>query len=765
SGGADNDTIDGSRGNDSLSGDAGDDTITGGDGNDTISGGSGYDRAVFSGDRNAHNIYADGSSIYVELRDISDNLLAVDRLFAVEELVFDDITLLTASGIAGDLISGTSGDDNGVLGRPVLTGTVLDDVIDGLDGDDALYGLAGADSLNGGNDNDTLVGGAGNDTMTGGSGQDVFVIAPHEGSDLITDFTDGADVLDLSAFNYADIQAAISAATGVGDVVYITLPTGGLLTLNGITAADFDQTDVIMPSDAPIILWDGVARSTRLDGDSSLGAVIAAAGAGHFIEVVDPAAALAPSGTLNVDANALTLLADGPFEASLALGTASMITLMGSADIDVEGNALSNIINGNNGANRLSGDDGVDQLLGGDGNDTLDGGAQSDLLLGGLGTDWVSYQTAGSGVTVDRSGLLAWTGDAAGDVLFDIEGIEGSGLADTLVAGGGVTMLAGGDGNDSLAGSTSADRLSGDAGNDTLAGAAGDDIFVLAPGQGDDTILDFEKGVDASSGDKIDVSAYLVNFAQIRFTTQGANDLLVEIGNETVLLENVSVSALDASDFIGLVPVLTLTGSGGADTIAGTSGNDSIDGLGGNDSIAARGGDDTVNGGGGNDTIIGASGADSLKASSGADSVEGAGGNDTLSGGSGNDTLNGGGSNDVILGGIDNDMLIGGSGNDFLNGNAGDDTLSDGEGQDKLEGGAGADVFILATDGRNDRIADFENGVDQIQLGGVMFGDLAIADMSNGTVRITYAGEQLLLLEEGGSIASSDIDASDFIFV
>ena len=61
----------------------------------------------------------------------------------------------------------------------------------GVDGDDVLSGGAGDDVISGDGGNDTLTGGADDDTLTGGDGDDVFVYAPGDGDDVITDFGAG----------------------------------------------------------------------------------------------------------------------------------------------------------------------------------------------------------------------------------------------------------------------------------------------------------------------------------------------------------------------------------------------------------------------------------------------------------------------------------------------------------------------------------------------------------------------------------------------
>ena len=82
-------------------------------------------------------------------------------------------------------------------GADRLTGDAKDNVIDGKGGNDIINGGAG---------NDTIIGGLGYDTLTGGAGKDTFVfrsaaeIGDRPGArDVITDFTQGEDKIDLAA--------------------------------------------------------------------------------------------------------------------------------------------------------------------------------------------------------------------------------------------------------------------------------------------------------------------------------------------------------------------------------------------------------------------------------------------------------------------------------------------------------------------------------------------------------------------------------------
>ena len=67
--------------------------------------------------------------------------------------------------------------------------------------DDNLWGDAGSD---------VLYGGAGNDRLRGGTGVDEFIFESANGHDNIFDFTNGQDLIDLSAYDlsgYGDVSA------------------------------------------------------------------------------------------------------------------------------------------------------------------------------------------------------------------------------------------------------------------------------------------------------------------------------------------------------------------------------------------------------------------------------------------------------------------------------------------------------------------------------------------------------------------------------
>lgn len=124
----------------------------------------------------------------------------------------------------------------------------------------------------------------------------------------------------------------------------------------------------------------------------------------------------------------------------------------------------------------------------------------------------------------------------------------------------------------------------------------------------------------------------------------------------------------------------------------------------------------------------------------------------------------------VASGGVANgsaleDRILGGAGAETLNGGAGDDFLHDGGGNDLLTGGAGADVFVFDRDGSADRIADFQSGVDRLDVSewGRIYtaAALQITTTATGAV-VSYGSESLTITRAGGGgLVLTD---ADFLF-
>ncbi|WKE65129.1 retention module-containing protein [Gallaecimonas kandeliae] len=106
-----------------------------------------------------------------------------------------------SGGGGDDEIHGGGGNDtiDGGAGNDLIYGGAGNDTISGGDGNDIISGGEGNDIIDGGAGNDVIAGGLGDDLLTGGTGNDTFHWGAGEtGTDTITDFTVGQDVLDLA---------------------------------------------------------------------------------------------------------------------------------------------------------------------------------------------------------------------------------------------------------------------------------------------------------------------------------------------------------------------------------------------------------------------------------------------------------------------------------------------------------------------------------------------------------------------------------------
>ena len=150
-------------------------------------------------------------------------------------------------GDGADALAGGDGNDalSGGADNDTLEGGKGNDTLIGEAGDDVLWGGGSRDQLDGGDGADRLTGGAGSDTLTGGAGADVFVfLRPLDSADAITDFTAGADRIEIAARNF------VGLARGTLNAAAFHL---------GATAADADDR----------ILYDAATGALLFDADGS----------------------------------------------------------------------------------------------------------------------------------------------------------------------------------------------------------------------------------------------------------------------------------------------------------------------------------------------------------------------------------------------------------------------------------------------------------------------------------------------------------------
>lgn len=115
------------------------------------------------------------------------------------------------------------------------TGNGTANALTGNDARNTLSGMGGMDILNGA---------GGNDVLTGGTAADLFVFQSKSGKDVITDFTDGSDRIDLSDYKgigaFQDLEGRISQN---GADTVITLKNGDRITLDNVDAGNLTVAD------------------------------------------------------------------------------------------------------------------------------------------------------------------------------------------------------------------------------------------------------------------------------------------------------------------------------------------------------------------------------------------------------------------------------------------------------------------------------------------------------------------------------------------
>ncbi|MDX2212814.1 MAG: phytase [Oculatellaceae cyanobacterium bins.114] len=196
------------------------------------------------------------------------------------------------------------------------------------------------------------------------------------------------------------------------------------------------------------------------------------------------------------------------------------------SQFEVDPAEAANTITGTNAGETLRGTAGSDRIYALGGFDTVVGGLGNDLIFGGKGKDEIQG---------DRNST------AGGD---DI--IYGGSNVDRISGGGGNDRLFGEGSNDILWGEVGDDLLRGGAGNDTLTGDTsasvnGIDTFVLAPGEGTDTIRDFQIGED-----RIGLAGGLT-FAQLAIAQQGSRTVIRANDQSLAVLLGVNAADLIAS--------------------------------------------------------------------------------------------------------------------------------------------------------------------------------------------------------------------------
>lgn len=196
------DQLIGGSGNDSVFGGNGDDAISGNGGNDILIGGLGID--ILHGDAGNDTLVGNQGADVMDGGDGSD-LYMIEGADSINDSGSggSDRAQIGLAGGMAVAVGGWTGVEqiNGFIGNDTIdaTGATAGHFLNGGGGNDVLIGGAGNDTLFGGLGDDRLIGGSGNEFMVGSAGADVFVFATGFGRDLIRDYVDGTDRIDLGA--------------------------------------------------------------------------------------------------------------------------------------------------------------------------------------------------------------------------------------------------------------------------------------------------------------------------------------------------------------------------------------------------------------------------------------------------------------------------------------------------------------------------------------------------------------------------------------
>ncbi len=330
----------------------------------------------------------------------------------------------------------------------------------------------------------------------------------------------------------------------------------------------------------------------------------------------------------------------------------------------------------------------------------------------------------------------------------------GTSGADTLSGSSLDDMMLGGAGDDTISGGAGNDIIIDGAGNDTLIGGAGADVFTFQPDGVDDTIQDFQRGID-----RLDLSqfpllhdpnalGFVATSFGARLTFQGESiDIRAADGNPLSLADLTANGAFNVDR-----PALVLGGgtTGGGQTQIGNAADNTLVGTNLADILTGNGGDDVLIGGQGGDVLMGGIGFDTASYTTATQPITldlmnaaantGDAAGDVLSS---IESIWGSGFADTISGGNTGDTILGKNGSDILNGRGGDDVLDGGYGFDVLNGGAGADTLIGGADTDQASYADATTGVHI---------DLAHAQRNTGE----GAGDSYSSIEDLGGSAHND---------
>lgn len=389
--------------------------------------------------------------------------------------------------------------DDGVVNGNVLLGA----------GEDIVVDL--------GRINGVVDGGAGDDVLIAGEGDNVIV------GGLGNDFIEGGDGIDTADFSDQDLAVTVNlGAKGNGTA---TRETGFTVSVENVAVgASLQPTENI--NDAAGFVAEALAgklyyniHTSDFPGGEIRGQfeVVSDEGDGHarVIELVATLdASQEPGPTSDSDATGTATLTISVDEATGQVVYSSDLTVVGLSEADLQ-TPVPGVVSAIHLHNAPVG---------------INGPIAQDTLVDAGATIDANAPTGASGPDVIDEAVEI-------DVLSSIENVIGSDDGDIIIGSNADNTLSGEDGDD---------LLNGGQGDDLLLGGEGSDTFTFEGLFGNDTVGDFEVGVD-----RLDFSDFGSDFAESLVVSQDGNDALLTFSSDaSVRLEGVNSSDFNDDDFI-----------------------------------------------------------------------------------------------------------------------------------------------------------------------------------------------------------------------
>ena len=630
------------------------DKITGGKGDDKLYGGKSVNTFVFNVGDGHDTIYYEGGTDIIDLTGISSSSLNLD-LGIDGRTVFDgtrqgnDLIIQYTHGTNPDTIrlanyfkTGQKSDiqiqfkdENGEIVKDdiknlvtmdlvyedsrrgqSITGTFLEDWIDGSD-----Y----ADTIRGGDGDDNIYGGKGNDRLYGDAGKNIFEFSKGDGNDIIYSDKNAQDKIILTDVNQNDV---VLTRTGNNLVLQYTES-------DSITIANYYAKNSIC----------SVKSIQFVDGEVNLDTFVE-----NFVNYMgETNLEYANKNNYSRAINAQNII--GSRLDDSIIGSRYDDTIKGGRGHDIiKGGAGDDIIIGGTGNDKLYGEAGKNtfKFSVGDGNDTIytTKGAEDTLVFEDLeNADNMSFEAKGYNLVINygENSTITIVDYLRNPSDSSVKYVQ-FGHADRVTLAEVLALkpseIIGDDGANILKGGLLSDKITGGKGDDKLYGGKSVNTFVFNVGDGHDTIY-YEGGTDiidltgiSSSSLNLDLG---IDGRTVFDGTRQGNDLIIQYTHgtnpDTIRLANyfktgqksdIQIQFKDENgeivkdDIKNLVTMdLVYEDSRRGQSITGTFLEDWIDGSDYADTIRGGDGDDNIYGGKGNDRLYGDAGKNIFEFSKG----------------------------------------------------------------------------------------------------------------------------------------------------